>query len=75
MSLRTPYKSSRLNRPVRCGKCKKDGHNSRRCKVGITGEIPWQRRQRLQSKKAVSNWDLNGKKKKIVFKLTKVFMY
>ena len=29
----------------------------------------------FQREKTVSNWDLNGKKKKIVFKLTKVFMY
>ncbi|XP_030933015.1 uncharacterized protein LOC115958893 [Quercus lobata] len=37
---RNPYKASRLNRLVRCGKCKKEGHNSRGCKAGITGETP-----------------------------------
>ena len=26
---RNPYKASRLNRPVRCGKCKKEGYNSK----------------------------------------------
>ena len=67
---RNPYKASRPNRPVRCGKCKKEGHNSRGCKAGITGETPWQRRQRLEREKTVSNQDLNGKKKKLVFKLT-----
>ena len=67
---RNPYKASRLNKPVRCGKCKKERHSSRGCKAGITGETPWQRRQRLQREKTVSNQDLNGKKKKKVFKLT-----
>ena len=61
---RNPYKTSRLNRPVRCGKCKKEGHNSKGCKAGITRETPWQRRQRLEREKVVSNWDLNGKKEK-----------
>ena len=72
---RNPYKASSLNRPIRCGECKKEWYNSRECKAGITGETPWQRRQMFQREKTVSNWDLNGKKKKIVFKLTKVFMY
>ncbi|KAL0015406.1 hypothetical protein SO802_002475 [Lithocarpus litseifolius] len=49
---RNPYKASRMNRPVRCGKCKKEGHNSRGCKASITGETPWQRRQRLEREKA-----------------------
>ncbi|XP_023872388.1 uncharacterized protein LOC111984998 [Quercus suber] len=49
---RNPYKASRLNRPVRCEKCKKERHNSRGCKAGITGETPWQRRQRLAREKA-----------------------
>ncbi|XP_050263959.1 uncharacterized protein LOC126708197 [Quercus robur] len=52
---RNPYKASRQNRPVKCGKCKKEGHNSRGCKAGITGETPWQRRQRLQREKAPSH--------------------
>ncbi|XP_050280848.1 uncharacterized protein LOC126721820 [Quercus robur] len=49
---RNPYKASRLNRLVRCGKCNKEWYNSKGCKVGITGETPWQRRQRLQREKA-----------------------
>ncbi|XP_065623057.1 uncharacterized protein LOC112022323 [Quercus suber] len=49
---RNPYKASRLNRLVRCGKCKKERHNSRGCKAGITGETPWQRGQRLAREKA-----------------------
>ncbi|XP_023913518.1 uncharacterized protein LOC112025084 [Quercus suber] len=49
---RNPYKASRLNRPIRCEKCKKEGHNSRGCKASITGETPWQRRQRLAKEKA-----------------------
>ena len=52
---RNLYKASRLNKPVRCGKCKKKGHNSRGCKASITRETPWQRRQRLQREKTVSN--------------------
>ena len=52
---RNPYKASRLNKPVRCGKCKKEGHNLKGCKAGITGETPWQRRQRLQREKTVRN--------------------
>ncbi|XP_030945853.1 uncharacterized protein LOC115970348 [Quercus lobata] len=51
---RNPYKASRLNRPIRCGKCKKERHNSKGCKAGITGETPWQWRQRLQREKAIS---------------------
>ena len=82
MSLGTLTKQVGQNRPVRCGKCKKEGHNSRECKAGITGETPWQRRQRLEKEKVVSNWDVNGTnkktkktKKKKNLKLTKVFMY
>ena len=52
---KNPYKASRLNRPVRCRKCKKEGHNSRGCKVGITRETPWQGRQRFERGKAISN--------------------
>ena len=52
---RNPYKASRLNKPVRCRKCKKKSHNSRGCKAGITGETLWQRRQRLQREKTISN--------------------
>ena len=52
---RNPYKASRLNKPVRCGKCKKEGHNLRGCKADITEETPWQRRQRLEKEKSVSN--------------------
>ena len=43
-----PYKVSRLYRPIKCGFCHQEGHNSKRCKAGITGETPWQRRQRLE---------------------------
>ena len=61
---RNPYKASRLNRPVRCEKCKEEGHNSRGCKASIIGETPWQRRQRLEKEKVVSKWDVNGTNKK-----------
>jgi len=43
-----PYKVSRSNKSIKCGFCHKEGHNSRKCKAGITGETPWQRRQRLE---------------------------
>ncbi len=41
---RNPHKVSRLNRDIKCGKCKKVGHNSRSCNVGITSETSWHRR-------------------------------
>ena len=43
-----------MNKTIKCGKCKKEGHNARRCKAGITGETPWQRRDKLAKSKAVS---------------------
>ena len=46
-----PYKVSRSYRPIKCGFCHKEGHNSRRCRAGITDETPWQRRQRLERQK------------------------
>ena len=39
-----PYKVSRSYRPIKCGFCHWKGHNSRRCKAGIIGETPWQKR-------------------------------
>ena len=45
------YKVSKSYRPIKCGFCHQEGHNSRRCKVGITSEIPWQLRQRLERQK------------------------
>ena len=38
------YKVSKSYRPIKCGFCHKEGHNSRRYKAGITSETPWQRR-------------------------------
>ena len=49
-----PYKVSRANRAVRCGRCQQKGHNARGCKANVTGETPWERRQRLQKVKSVS---------------------
>ena len=46
-----PYKVSRSYKPIKCGFCHQEGHNSRRCKVRITGETPWQRRQKLERQK------------------------
>ena len=43
-----PYKVSRSYKPIKCGFFHKEGHNSRRCKAGITGETLWQRRSRLE---------------------------
>ena len=51
---RNPHKVSRLNRDIKCGKCKKVGHNSRSCNIGITSETSWQRRQRLKQQNTVS---------------------
>ena len=45
------YKVSKSYRPIKCGFCHKEGHNSKRCKVGITSETPWQRRQRFERQK------------------------
>ena len=49
-----PYKVFRANRAVRCGSCQQEGHNARGCKANVTGETPWERRQRLQKGKFVS---------------------
>ena len=49
-----PYKVSRANRLVRCGRCQKEGHNARGCKANVTGETAWERRKRLQKEKSVS---------------------
>ena len=49
-----PYKVSRANGAVRCGRCQQEGHNARGCKANVTGEIPWERRQRSQKGKSVS---------------------
>ena len=46
-----PYKVSRSNKPIKCGFCHKEGHNSRRCKARITSETLWQRRYRLERQK------------------------
>ena len=45
------YKVSRSYKPIKCGFCHHEGHNSRRRKVRITGETPWQRRQKLERQK------------------------
>nr|XP_023870556.1 uncharacterized protein LOC111983129 [Quercus suber] len=51
-----PYKVSRANRPLRCGKCHQEGHNARGCKANVTSETAWERRQRLQKGKSGSGW-------------------
>ena len=51
---RNPYRVSRMNKTIKCGKCHREGHNSRGCKAIVTGETTWQRRQRLQKDKVVS---------------------
>lgn len=50
---RNPYKVSRTNKVVRCGRCNIVGHNTRSCKASITGETPWQRRMRLRKAKVL----------------------
>ena len=49
-----PYKVFKANRPVRCARCQQEGRNARGCKANVTGETPWERRQRLQKRKSVS---------------------
>ncbi|KAK9992705.1 hypothetical protein SO802_027690 [Lithocarpus litseifolius] len=34
---RNPYKVSRANKPKRCGRCQKEGHNARGCKANGSG--------------------------------------
>ena len=51
---KNPYRVSRVNKTIKCGKCQKEGHHARGCKVVITGETPQQRRDRLAKSKAVS---------------------
>ena len=43
-----PYKVSRLSRPIKCGFCHKEWHNSRGCKARITSKTLWQRGHRLE---------------------------
>ena len=38
---RNPYRVFRMNKTIKCEKCKKEGHNARGCKAGITSETPW----------------------------------
>ncbi|GKV07426.1 hypothetical protein SLEP1_g19207 [Rubroshorea leprosula] len=52
---RNPYKVSRRNKPVKCGNCNQEGHNSRGCRAAVTGETTWQRRMRKQAEKRVVN--------------------
>ena len=51
---RNPYRVSRMNKIIKCGKYKKEGHNTRGCKTGIIGETSWQRRDRLAKSATVS---------------------
>ena len=51
---RNPFKVSRANKPMRCGRCQNEGHNARGCKANVIGETPWERRQRLQKGKSLS---------------------
>ena len=44
---RNPYRVSRANKLVKCGRCQKEWHNARGCKANVTSEIPWERRKRL----------------------------
>ena len=48
------YKVSRANRLVRCERCQQKGHNTRGCKVNVTGETPWEKGQKLQKGKSVN---------------------
>ena len=45
---KNPYRVSRANKPVKCGRCQKEWHNARGCKANVTGESPWERRKRVQ---------------------------
>ena len=38
--LRNPYRMSRANKPMRCGRCQKEGNNAKGCKANVTGETP-----------------------------------
>ena len=38
--LRNPYRVSRANKPIRCGRYQKEGNNARGCKANVTGETP-----------------------------------
>ncbi|XP_020113667.1 uncharacterized protein LOC109727880 [Ananas comosus] len=46
-----PYKVSRMDKPIKCGNCGKEGHNLRTCTASVTGETSWQRRVRTQKEK------------------------
>ena len=51
--LNNSYKVSWSYKLIKYGFCHKEGHNSRRCKARITGETPWQKRQRLERQKKI----------------------
>ena len=51
---RNPCRVSRANKPMSCGMCQKEGHNSRECKANVTNEIPWERKKRVQKEKFIS---------------------
>ena len=52
---KNPYRGSKANKPVKCGRCEKEGHNARGCKANVTGETPWERRKRVQKGKSSSH--------------------
>ena len=51
---KNPYKVSRSYRPIKCGFCHREGHNSKRFKARITGETPWKRQRLKRQKEFVS---------------------
>ncbi|KAF2315942.1 hypothetical protein GH714_040737 [Hevea brasiliensis] len=56
---RNPFKLTRARGTVYCGNCKQKGHNVRGCKAALTGDTPWQRRQRLNRAKKMGEQNIN----------------
>ena len=50
---RNPYKVSKANKPIKCGRCQKEEHNIRGCMANVTSETPWERKKRMQKGKSL----------------------
>ena len=50
---RNPYRVSRANKPIKCGRCQKEEHNIRGCMANVTSETPWERKKRMQKGKSL----------------------
>ncbi|OAY83866.1 hypothetical protein ACMD2_25435 [Ananas comosus] len=43
-----------MDKPIKCGKCGKEGHNLRTCTASVTGETLWQRRPMFSTERVAN---------------------